>query len=212
MMHPTTNDGLAFFQASMMTLSDDGLIRLTLETLRTIPFTHLLSGLDVHDGSPPICEAASLDPISGYTEWLSTTSPAITLGWDWWLDVRSPGYRLRCWSGCSGSNLRLRPTAAHHPTLPPGRSVPATTQWLCATCIPRCLGVVAICGHRFQQSDHVSVGKDVLRSSDCIDARVDFLCGGTRGQATDYGDEYRCGEVAAQGWLSSAPCGAAHDY
>lgn len=87
MMHPTTNDGLAFFQASMMTLSDDGLIRLTLETLRTIPFTHLLSGLDVHDGSPPICEAASLDPISGYTEWLSTTSPAITLGWDWWLDI-----------------------------------------------------------------------------------------------------------------------------
>jgi hypothetical protein len=86
MMYPTTNDGLAFFQASMMTLSDDGLIRLTVETLRTIPFTHLLSGLDEHDGSPPICEAASLDSISGYTEWVSTTSPVITLGWDWWLD------------------------------------------------------------------------------------------------------------------------------
>ena len=86
MMYPTTNNGLAFVQASMMTLSDDGLIRLTVETLRAIPFTHLLSGLDEHGGYLPTFEGASLDPISGYTEWVSTTSPAITLGWDWWLD------------------------------------------------------------------------------------------------------------------------------
>ncbi|MDE2324410.1 MAG: DUF4902 domain-containing protein [Betaproteobacteria bacterium] len=70
-----------------MTLSDDGLVRLTLESLRTIRFTHLLSGLDEHDGPPPSFEGASLDPISGYTEWVTTTSPVITLGWDWWLDA-----------------------------------------------------------------------------------------------------------------------------
>ncbi len=71
----------------MMTLSGDGLVRLTLESLRTIPFTHLLSGLDEHDRSPLSFEGACLDPISGYTEWVSTTSPVITLGWDWWLDA-----------------------------------------------------------------------------------------------------------------------------
>ena len=87
MMYPTTGDGLALFRAPMMTLSDDGLIRLAVETLRTIPFAHLLSGLDEHVGSPPTFEGASLDPVSGYTEWVSTTSPVITLGWDWWLDA-----------------------------------------------------------------------------------------------------------------------------
>ena len=71
----------------MMTLSDDGLVRLSLENLRVIPFIHLLSVLDEHDGPPPAGEGACLDPISGYTEWVSTTSPVITLGWDWWLDV-----------------------------------------------------------------------------------------------------------------------------
>lgn len=86
MMYAITADGL--FQAPMMILSDDGLVRLSLDSLRAIPFIHLLSGLDEHDaGTPLSCEAASLDPISGYTEWVSTTSPVITLGWDWWLDV-----------------------------------------------------------------------------------------------------------------------------
>ena len=87
MMYPTTDDGLALFRAPMMTLSDDGLVRLTIEILRTIPFAHLLSGLDEHDGLSPSFEGASLGPISGYTEWVSTTSPMITLGWDWWLDA-----------------------------------------------------------------------------------------------------------------------------
>ncbi|CAZ88397.1 conserved hypothetical protein [Thiomonas arsenitoxydans] len=87
MMHAISTDGLALARAPMMTLSDDGLIRLTVEALRTIPFIHLLSGLDEHNGSPPTFEGASLDPISGYTEWVSTTSPVITLGWDWWLDA-----------------------------------------------------------------------------------------------------------------------------
>lgn len=87
MTHATVTHGPALARAPMMTLSDDGLVRLTLETLRATPFIHLLSGLDEHDGSPPFCEAASLDPISGYTEWVSTTSLVITLGWDWWLDV-----------------------------------------------------------------------------------------------------------------------------
>ena len=87
MMHTAVKHGPALTRAPMMILSDDGLVGLVLKNLRAIPFIHLLSGLDEHDGSPPSCEGASLDPISGYTEWVSTTSPMITLGWDWWLDV-----------------------------------------------------------------------------------------------------------------------------
>lgn len=87
MKYPATARSHALVEAPMMTLLEDGLVRLTMETLKTVPFTHLLSGLDEHDGLPTMCEAASLDSISGYTEWVSTTFPVITLGWDWWLDA-----------------------------------------------------------------------------------------------------------------------------
>uniref|UniRef100_E6PKQ9 DUF4902 domain-containing protein n=1 Tax=mine drainage metagenome TaxID=410659 RepID=E6PKQ9_9ZZZZ len=86
MTHATVTHGPALARAPMMTLSDDGLVRLTLESLRANPFIHLLSGLDEPVASP-LQEGASLDQISGYTEWVSTTPPVITLGWDWWLDV-----------------------------------------------------------------------------------------------------------------------------
>jgi len=57
----------------MLALSNDGYIRLTLRQLQAVPLHHLLSGLDED------CSAT----ITGYTEWLSEGSPAITLGWDW---------------------------------------------------------------------------------------------------------------------------------
>ncbi|SCC93144.1 conserved hypothetical protein [Thiomonas sp. X19] len=96
----------------MMTLSDDGLVRLTLDSLRAIPFIHLLSGLDEHDGSPPSCEGANLDQISGYAEWMSTATPVITLGWDWWLDVcATPFVYTRL--GSPRSNVMLV-DAQHH--------------------------------------------------------------------------------------------------
>lgn len=70
----------------MITLSDDGYIRLMLETFLATSLVHLLSGLD--DDKPiPVQEGATLTQVSGYTEWLSTTSPTLTLGWDWRLDV-----------------------------------------------------------------------------------------------------------------------------
>ncbi len=85
----TNGEGLAFFQEAMMTLSDDGFVRLTMRRLWTVSFVHLLSGLDEHDELARSFEGACLDLISGYTEWVSTTSPVITLGWDWWLDASS---------------------------------------------------------------------------------------------------------------------------
>ena len=71
---------------ALITRSEDGYLRMTLETLFSIPLVHLLSGLN--DDSPILPqEGASITHISGYTDWISTTLPVITLGWDWLLDV-----------------------------------------------------------------------------------------------------------------------------
>lgn len=64
----------------------DGYIRMTLETLKSLPLVHLLSGIDF-DNLDNSHEGASRTQISGYTEWITTTEPAVTLGWDWRLDT-----------------------------------------------------------------------------------------------------------------------------
>lgn len=70
----------------MIILSYDYYIRLPLETLSAIQFVHFLSGLDEHTPFSSH-EGASFAHISGYTEWLSTGIPTITLGWDWELGL-----------------------------------------------------------------------------------------------------------------------------
>jgi len=67
-------------------LSEDGYVRLTQETLLVTSLVHLVSGLD-EDNPTTSEEGGSLARISGYTEWVSSTMPTITLGWDWWLDA-----------------------------------------------------------------------------------------------------------------------------
>lgn len=95
----------------MITLSDDSYIRLTLETFSASPLVHLLSGLD---GDKPIHsqEGASFAHVSGYTEWVSTTMPTITLGWDWGLDV-SQGQPLYVRLCAPRSNIMLVDAMAH---------------------------------------------------------------------------------------------------
>ena len=95
----------------MIALSDDSYIRLTLETFLATQLVHLLSGLD--DDKPIIPqEGASLARISGYTEWLSTTTPTLTLGWDWGLDV-SQGQPLYVRLGVPRSNIMLVDAMQH---------------------------------------------------------------------------------------------------
>lgn len=65
-------------------LCEDGYVRLTFEILCHLPLFHLFSGLD-EDDHPPLSEGAIPTIISGYTEWVSATTPAITIGWDWLL-------------------------------------------------------------------------------------------------------------------------------
>lgn len=73
-------------QSPAATLSVDGYVRLTLDTLSATPLVHLISGLD-EDARSNVHEGASSIAISGYTEWISTSKPTVTIGWDWRLDV-----------------------------------------------------------------------------------------------------------------------------
>jgi hypothetical protein len=65
-------------------LSADGYVRLNLAALRAVQLTHLLSELDA-DMQTAHCRAsgASAASIVGFTEWVSHTTPALSLGWDW---------------------------------------------------------------------------------------------------------------------------------
>lgn len=69
-------------KTTAITLSDDGLVRLTLDVLLAIPLVHLISGVD-EEPSRNDSEGATSAAISGYTEWISVTSPILTIGWDW---------------------------------------------------------------------------------------------------------------------------------
>jgi len=89
----------------MITLSDDSYIRLTLETFLATQLVHFSSGLDEDKPISPQ-EGASFAHISGYTEWLSTTTPTLTIGWDWGLDV-SQGQPLYVRLDAPRSNIML---------------------------------------------------------------------------------------------------------
>ena len=94
----------------MVTLSKDGYVRMTPADFNNIPLEHFMSGLDEdhvtsHHVSTDACT------ISGYTEWISTISPVITIGWDWLIDVTHgrPHYLL---VGFPRSNVMFRNAAA----------------------------------------------------------------------------------------------------
>jgi hypothetical protein len=62
----------------------DGYIRLTLAAFRAVRLAHLLSGLDADDLRHGGVGASS-SSVRGYTEWISPTTPTVTVGWDWYL-------------------------------------------------------------------------------------------------------------------------------
>jgi hypothetical protein len=70
----------------MLIISPDGYIRLSVSQLASIKLVHLISGLD-EDMPPFQGESAAATAITGYTEWVSTTTPAISMGWDWTMEV-----------------------------------------------------------------------------------------------------------------------------
>ncbi|AXF86706.1 hypothetical protein DTO96_102462 [Ephemeroptericola cinctiostellae] len=89
----------------MFMLSDDGYVRLTLSLLHEIPLRHCTSGLD-DNPTPPITHAAGITEITGYTEWVSDTIPAISIGWDWQIGGANHPQGITCISPVR-SNLML---------------------------------------------------------------------------------------------------------
>lgn len=86
-------------------VSQDGYIRMSLPAFMELPLSHFLSGLD-NEPNRQTVEGGIEASISGYSEWLSDTSPRVTVGWDWRLDLTtgSPRY-LR--EGMPRSNIML---------------------------------------------------------------------------------------------------------
>lgn len=66
----------------IIVISPDSYIRLTFEELRQISLVHLISGID-EDTPVLLQKGVSFSEITGYTEWVSNTEPAISIGWDW---------------------------------------------------------------------------------------------------------------------------------
>lgn len=91
----------------MLAISGDGHIRLRLAELKGIHLKHLVSGLD-EDIQGAAHLGALHTTISGYTEWVSETTPAISIGWDWQMHGAARLLRI----GEPRSNLLLQDV--HH--------------------------------------------------------------------------------------------------
>lgn len=88
-----------------MYLSPDGLIRLTVDQLLSTRLEHLVSGVDM-DASASRAVCGTRTSLSGYTEWVSTRDPTISIGWDWRVQILGIGMRwIRV--GLPRSNLML---------------------------------------------------------------------------------------------------------
>ncbi|MDO6684439.1 MULTISPECIES: DUF4902 domain-containing protein [unclassified Agarivorans] len=84
--------------------SGDGLVRITIEQLSVLNFSHIISGLDNISADDFNSEHAKF---TGYTEWLFESVSAITIGWDWhW--VWKNGAMKCCLKDLPRSNLQLQ--------------------------------------------------------------------------------------------------------
>lgn len=104
------NAGLHGGQASpKLVVSPDGYLRLTLPQFRQLSLQHVLSSLDeptVDARQGAAAAGASLDALTGYTEWASEATPAASMGWDWQLCVDGRDWRYER-VGMPRSNIML---------------------------------------------------------------------------------------------------------
>lgn len=87
------HDTQGIVRTPMITLSHDGYVRLTPQCFAQMRLTHLHSGVDEDRPLTP-AEGATRSSITGYTEWISATRPAITIGWDWQMTARDGQIQL----------------------------------------------------------------------------------------------------------------------
>ncbi|MPM73836.1 hypothetical protein SDC9_120821 [bioreactor metagenome] len=84
--------------ADFVKVSLDGYVRMSWSMFMELPLVHFLSGLD-DDPENRIAEGDTEASISGYSEWLSISTPKLSIGWDWRLDFATgtPQYRREGW-------------------------------------------------------------------------------------------------------------------
>ena len=80
---------------------------MTVSAFENIPLVHLLSGLDENNTDSDQLRT-DVCGISGYTEWISSTTPIISIGWDWRLDVTQGGRLRYVLEGLPRSNLMFQ--------------------------------------------------------------------------------------------------------
>lgn len=106
-------------------LSPDGYIRLPLAGLTTLPFVHLFSETDAHfleELQSQTVPARS----AGFSEWKSDTTPAVSLGWGWF--VHSDSDRLMLAPEPVRSNVMLVDTFGYD--LGPMKTSDLFSSWL----------------------------------------------------------------------------------
>lgn len=82
----------------ILAIFPDGYVRLTFKELQQTSLVHLVSGLD-EETTDLLRVGAFFAEITGYTEWVSNTTPAISIGWDWILQSSQLGelyYKRTC--------------------------------------------------------------------------------------------------------------------
>lgn len=87
-------------------ISADGHIRLSLQQLANLELHHLYSSL-YDEQNLNLSNTSSLTDIQGFTEWVSDTTPSISVGWDWQVHYQTgtTGYSMM---GLPFSNLLLK--------------------------------------------------------------------------------------------------------
>lgn len=99
---------------------------MTFAAFQQAELVHLYSGID-EDRPAANGIGANYSAITGYTEWVSNTAPAITIGWDWQLTGGQGTARL-IHTGMPGSNLML--LDQHSQDLGPERTRQLLSAWL----------------------------------------------------------------------------------
>jgi hypothetical protein len=87
----------------MAVLSQDGYVRMTFAAFQQAGMVHLYSGIDEERPSAGGA-GANFSAITGYTEWINNSAPAITVGWDWKM-TGVQGRACFIHVGVPGSNL-----------------------------------------------------------------------------------------------------------
>ena len=87
-------------------MPNDGYIRLPFTEVKKLFLIHLISGVD-QDVPTITSHGAVPTAITGYTEWVSNSAPAITIGWDWQMHALDHCVQLKSLSE-PRSNLMLQ--------------------------------------------------------------------------------------------------------